>query len=264
MAPATRGARKRAASPTPEPNPTKQPRKTRGAKPKAEPVDEESPESEKKKKKPALQTAKSNAKVKAEHSEDELDADEVTTKLAPKKGRGKAKAEPADSAEPEDKKATTKKGRGKANVKTESTKDEDDDAVESPERKAAPTTDFKEAQVAKAGTSQIPLDEGCYLTGYHVYIDPNDQLIYDASLNQTNASGNNNKFYRVQVCFAISQNRPFCLLTFQNSCSRTGITTRHGLVGAVLANKGKVRSSEAVLLMTLSKTSKRNSKTNQV
>ena len=67
------------------------------------------------------------------------------------------------------------------------------------ETKAAPTTDFKEAQVAKAGTSQIPLDDGCHLTSYHVYVDPDDKLIYDASLNQTNAGHNNNKFYRVQV-----------------------------------------------------------------
>lgn len=44
----------------------------------------------------------------------------------------------------------------------------------------------------------VPLDEGCKVQGT-VYIAP-DGVIYDASLNQTNASNNNNKFYRIQVC----------------------------------------------------------------
>ena len=46
----------------------------------------------------------------------------------------------------------------------------------------------------------IPVDEGCNLTAYRVFVDPADGIIYDASLNQTNASHNNNKFYRIQVC----------------------------------------------------------------
>lgn len=37
-----------------------------------------------------------------------------------------------------------------------------------------------------------------------MYID-DDSVIYDASLNQTNAGKNNNKFYRVQVrCTLVS------------------------------------------------------------
>lgn len=41
------------------------------------------------------------------------------------------------------------------------------------------------------------LDEGAP-ANYNVYID-SDLTIWDASLNQTNASNNNNKFYRLQV-----------------------------------------------------------------
>lgn len=54
-----------------------------------------------------------------------------------------------------------------------------------------------EAQVAKSSAVRVPLDDTCNLTMYHVYVDPGDGLIFDASLNQTNASGNNNKFYRL-------------------------------------------------------------------
>jgi poly [ADP-ribose] polymerase len=55
-----------------------------------------------------------------------------------------------------------------------------------------------EGQVAKNKDLQIPLDEGCPFVTSTVYIDDSG-VIWDASLNQTNASANNNKFYRVQV-----------------------------------------------------------------
>jgi hypothetical protein len=234
MAPTTRGKRP-AADVEPSPVPTKQPRKTRATKSKTEPVDDDEDDTlTDEVKKPAPRKARGKAGVKSETVEDE-EADVVEppkAKAAPKKG-AKAKAdvgptqsdEQADAAEPDEPKA--KKGRGKAKVKEEQAEDdeqaddskttkaapkkgrgkakgkdeadeaEDDNDVK--ETKTAPTTEVKEAQVAKVGTSQIPLDEGCYLTNYHVYVDPNDSLIYDAALNQTNASGNNNKFYRVQV-----------------------------------------------------------------
>lgn len=57
---------------------------------------------------------------------------------------------------------------------------------------------FGEGQIAKSRDIQIPLDEGCTLAGYGVYID-SDGVIWDAALNQTNAGNNNNKFYRCQV-----------------------------------------------------------------
>lgn len=54
-------------------------------------------------------------------------------------------------------------------------------------------------QIAKSWDVQVPVDEGCSLTGYGVHVD-DDSVIWDASLNQTNAGHNNNKFYRIQVC----------------------------------------------------------------
>lgn len=52
--------------------------------------------------------------------------------------------------------------------------------------------------VATLSYLKIPVDEVCGLTHYQVYID-DDKVIYDASLNQTNAGHNNNKFYRIQL-----------------------------------------------------------------
>lgn len=76
-----------------------------------------------------------------------------------------------------------------------------------PEPAAADTpTDTKsapkitEAQFAPEGAKlDIPIDDGVS-PSWHVYVDPDTGIIYDASLNQANASNNNNKFYRVQVC----------------------------------------------------------------
>ncbi|KAI7152777.1 PARP-domain-containing protein [Hortaea werneckii] len=50
-------------------------------------------------------------------------------------------------------------------------------------------------------TSQlhIPVDEECPLASYRVWINPDDGVIFDAALNQSNSSGNNNKFYRLQL-----------------------------------------------------------------
>lgn len=56
----------------------------------------------------------------------------------------------------------------------------------------------KKTNVAKFSDLHVPLDETCPLTQYRVYIDKSG-VIYDASLNQTNATHNNNKFYRLQV-----------------------------------------------------------------
>lgn len=44
----------------------------------------------------------------------------------------------------------------------------------------------------------IPQDEGVNTPTHQVYTSP-EGIIYDASLNQTNSSNNNNKFYRIQV-----------------------------------------------------------------
>jgi hypothetical protein len=298
MAPTTRGKRP-AADVEPSPVPTKQPRKTRATKAKPEPNEDADETLADEVKKPAPRKARGKAGVKSETVEDE-EADVVDppkAKAAPKKG-AKAKAdvgptqsdEQADAVEPDEPKAkkgrgkskvkeepaeddeqvddskptkaAPKKGRGKAKVKEEVAEDEDDKDVK--ETKAAPTTEVKEAQVAKAGTSQIPLDEGCYLTNYHVYVDPNDSLIYDAALNQTNASGNNNKFYRVQVRTNATATNYFQSLIRCHSCSNVPVTSKHGLAGDVLASKARAQYSEAVLSTMPSGTSRRSSRTNRV
>lgn len=55
-----------------------------------------------------------------------------------------------------------------------------------------------DGQNAKSKNIHVTVDECCPDSHYEVYID-DDGLIWDASLNQTNASANNNKFYKVQV-----------------------------------------------------------------
>ena len=55
-----------------------------------------------------------------------------------------------------------------------------------------------DGQNAKSKKIVVPVDEWCPNANYEVYID-DDDLIWDASLNQTNSSANNNKFYKVQV-----------------------------------------------------------------
>jgi len=59
--------------------------------------------------------------------------------------------------------------------------------------------DVDDAQVATSSTVRVPVDEEFTLPAYHVYVDPVSKVIYDASLNQTNAGDNANKFYRIQV-----------------------------------------------------------------
>ncbi|KAJ4389019.1 hypothetical protein N0V93_006481 [Gnomoniopsis smithogilvyi] len=54
------------------------------------------------------------------------------------------------------------------------------------------------SQIAKDWAVQIPIDEGCPLTGYGVHVD-DDSIIWDASLNQANTGKNANKFYRLQL-----------------------------------------------------------------
>ncbi|KAK9418123.1 putative Poly polymerase catalytic domain-containing protein [Seiridium unicorne] len=71
--------------------------------------------------------------------------------------------------------------------------------AKNPESIQQQSPELEDAQVAKPGV-KIPLDENIAgeLAQYEVYID-DDGIIYDASLNQTNAGHNNNKFYRIQL-----------------------------------------------------------------
>ncbi|OAA55504.1 Poly(ADP-ribose) polymerase, catalytic domain protein [Niveomyces insectorum RCEF 264] len=49
-----------------------------------------------------------------------------------------------------------------------------------------------------SATLKIPVDECCPFSNAIVYIDT-DEVVWDASLNQTNSGNNNNKFYRIQI-----------------------------------------------------------------
>ncbi|KAI6713714.1 polymerase 2 ADP-ribosyltransferase 2 [Diplocarpon mali] len=67
-----------------------------------------------------------------------------------------------------------------------------------PESKLKRPTAEGETNLAALSYIRISVDEVCPLTPYTVYVD-RDRVIYDATLNQTNASNNNNnKFYRIQ------------------------------------------------------------------
>ena len=109
----------------------------------------------------------------------------------PADGRRKQAAsnESADAQQqPVKKKRTQPKPESKAASKAETN---DEPETEHPA--------IGEAQIANPEVKlHIPIDEMCPLTQYEVYID-NAGVIYDAALNQTNASSNNNKFYRVQL-----------------------------------------------------------------
>lgn len=57
----------------------------------------------------------------------------------------------------------------------------------------------KPAEKKKTEVINVPLDDGLPLNlGYKIVVDDNG-IIYDATLNQTNAGHNNNKFYRIQL-----------------------------------------------------------------
>jgi len=72
------------------------------------------------------------------------------------------------------------------------------DASQSKKPKIAKSSNVGDGQNAKSKTIAITVDEYCPLSSYQVYVD-NDGTIWDASLNQTNSSANNNKFYKVQA-----------------------------------------------------------------
>ncbi|KAL8927904.1 MAG: hypothetical protein Q9172_001130 [Xanthocarpia lactea] len=82
-------------------------------------------------------------------------------------------------------------------------------------RKASPKADKKapakqqkqDGQRAVSHDINVPLDEG-FNDDAAVYIDE-DGIIFDASLNQTNIGGNNNKFYRLQLLYKASNHTYF-------------------------------------------------------
>ncbi|KAL5115482.1 hypothetical protein ACEQ8H_006623 [Pleosporales sp. CAS-2024a] len=72
------------------------------------------------------------------------------------------------------------------------------DSSQTKKAKISESTKVGDGQNAKSKKIAISVDEHCPLASYQVYID-DEGLIWDASLNQTNASANNNKFYKIQL-----------------------------------------------------------------
>ncbi|KAI4287708.1 MAG: hypothetical protein L6R35_003033 [Caloplaca aegaea] len=67
----------------------------------------------------------------------------------------------------------------------------------------------QDGQKAISRDIDVPVDEGYDDRGnVKVYVD-DDGIIYDASLNQTNIGGNNNKFYRLQLLHDAKRNKYF-------------------------------------------------------
>jgi hypothetical protein len=134
------------------------------------------------------------------------DSAPAATSKAPKAGKrarkdsqdAEVKDQDEDEAKPKAKKTKTaaKATKGKAAAKKEPSPAP---AAAAPSGEDAEDGDLAEGQFAKKKDMAIPIDEFCPLQGYQVYIDNDSGMIYDASLNQSNASHNNNKFYRDQV-----------------------------------------------------------------
>jgi poly [ADP-ribose] polymerase len=110
-----------------------------------------------------------------------------------------------------------------------------------PDTKKAKTVapKFGESSVVKSKDVVIPLDDNCFLTSYQVYVD-DDGVVYDATLNQTNASHNNNKFYRVQVRLLLLPSS-MTMLTNVPSFYRAHRSSEPGRDGDVLAIGGKTQ-----------------------
>ncbi|GAW25107.1 putative poly [ADP-ribose] polymerase [Rosellinia necatrix] len=147
-------------------------------------------------------------------SKDESKNDNANSQPAqpaqPKK-RGKAvKAEPEDEAKdddddnqpPQPKKKGKASKAGKGETKEAAKEESKEEPKAEPKEREAKVA---EGQIAKSSDVKIPVDEGAQreLANYEVYID-DDGVIYDASLNQTNAGRNNNKFYRVQLLRSVA------------------------------------------------------------
>jgi poly [ADP-ribose] polymerase 2/3/4 len=151
-----------------------------------------------------------------------LDQPDVPVKELPKKSapRGRKRAtspaaadttaDTATQASPQPKKQAKSKPNSKKAASAE--REEDDGAAEvailSSEDQVMPDqSHVVDDKIAKADQKlHIPIDEGCPLATCRVYIEPSDSIIYDASLNQTNAGNNNNKFYRIQLLEASNGN----------------------------------------------------------
>ena len=137
----------------------------------------------------------------------------------PKKSRG---------AEPDSEPAATDMPKPNS-TKASQTADGDNESVVSGAKATANNS-------SKPNGFHVPLDEHCPYVPHTVYIDPSGVAL-DASLNQTNATNNNNKFYRIQVCRVPSRSCSFNLIPLQLLVDETtqqyATWTRWGRVGEV-------------------------------
>lgn len=121
-----------------------------------------------------------------------------------------ADADAEDDVKGEDDAPKPKKARAARANKQQPKYEEEDEEMEDAEEPEGEEED-KEAdnkvpdgQIKSKG-AVIPVDQLCHMPGFQVYVDPDTGVIFDASLNQTNASHNNNKFYIIQVSLLQSQ-----------------------------------------------------------
>lgn len=124
-------------------------------------------------------------------------------------------SEDSYSFEPPQSQPSQTNGSRKRTATQEPAGDSDnDDETQSQAKKKSKTSKVKaqaqeaqvaDGQIAKSLDVRIPVDEGVerQFTSHEVYID-DEGVIYDASLNQTNATNNNNKFYRVQILRSVT------------------------------------------------------------
>ncbi|KAL4889345.1 poly polymerase [Aspergillus ambiguus] len=82
----------------------------------------------------------------------------------------------------------------------------------------------KDGQKSSSKSLNVPVDEGCYMSAYRsVHIDDSG-VIWDATLNQTVAANNNNKFYRIQLLAGAD------FMTWTR-WGRVGETGQHAMLG---------------------------------
>jgi len=120
----------------------------------------------------------------------------TTTTSSKKKRSTTARSDDDDGPDNDDDRPSSKKPRSSnGHAKNTSSFRNDDDEDEAD---AKPKDTKAVVQTAKSLTTSVPVDEMFTGSGYCVYIE-GEAVIFDAALNQTNASNNNNKFYKVQV-----------------------------------------------------------------
>lgn len=129
-------------------------------------------------------------------------------------------------------KAADDKNGSSFNEKTKKRKRKRDaDDGEEPEEPQIDSASDKATNVKKNQSLKIPLDdvfERIHGTGYEVYVDPDDNVIYDATLNQSNSGANANKFYRLQLVRKIHPPHTFLTWTRWGRVGEDGQNARLG------------------------------------